>query len=339
MFTFLVIITVIILILLLIVSGMRPTRTTLSLFELERRSQAGDGQAITAVKREQQLPDVLSVLRVIGALLLVLMVLLNVATFGWLFGTLIAVVVALEYGAIARRPIVQHQSQKLYTRLEPFLLSFIKKHSYISRLLRNVPNETQSEGRRIDSREELQHLVAQSGAILSPDEKNMIVHSLSFSELLVSSIMTPRSVIDSIKKTEFLGPLTLDELHKIGHSRLPVIDGDIDHVVGILQLQNLLALNIKRSVTAEKAMEPQVYYIRADQTLRHALAAFLRTHHHLFIVVNEFRETVGLVTLEDVIEALLGRKIIDEFDAHDDLRKVALRNPRGNNHPEKREDV
>jgi len=128
-------------------------------------------------------------------------------------------------------------------------------------------------------------------------------------------------------------------LHQKGHSRLPVIDGDIDHVIGILHLQSLLALDIKRSVTAEKAMEPRVYYIRQDQTLQHALAAFLRTHHHLFIVVNEFRETVGLLTLEDVIEALLGRKIIDEFDAHDDLRAVALRNINHNNHPKGLENV
>ena len=49
------------------------------------------------------------------------------------------------------------------------------------------------------------------------------------------------------------------------------------------------------------------------------------------MVVNEFRETVGLLSLEDVVEALLGRKIVDEDDVHDDLRQVAKRNPRGNN--------
>jgi len=131
----------------------------------------------------------------------------------------------------------------------------------------------------------------------------------------------------------------LDDLHKTGHSRLPVIKGDIDHVIGILHLNNLLSLDIKRSTTAEKAMEKKVFYIRQDQTLQHALAAFLRTKHHLFVVVNEFRETVGLLALEDVLEALLGRKIVDEFDEHDNLRQVALRNPRGNNHPDQREDV
>jgi CBS domain containing-hemolysin-like protein len=86
-------------------------------------------------------------------------------------------------------------------------------------------------------------------------------------------------------------------------------------------------------------MEPRVFYIKNTQTLRHALAAFLRTRHHLFIVVNEFQETVGLITLEDVIESLLGKKIVDEFDAHEDLRAVAARNPHGNNVSSARKDV
>jgi CBS domain containing-hemolysin-like protein len=192
---------------------------------------------------------------------------------------------------------------------------------------------------RLSSREELHHLVETSGSLLSADEKALISHSLTFNDRAVKKIMTPRSVIDSISHKELLGPLVLDDLHKTGHSRFPVVDGDIDHVVGMLHIQDLLTLDTKRSTTAAKAMEPRVFYVREDQTLKYALTAFLRTHHHLFVVVNEFRETVGLLSLEDVIEALIGRKIIDEFDAHDDLRAVAAHNPRGNNHPEKREDV
>lgn len=338
MFTFLVIITIVVFLLLLVIAGIRPPRTRLSVFELERRSKCGDEVAKGTLRREQLLSDVLSLQSVLMALLLLATILLCLATFGWLVGVLIATLVALEYGAIARLSIIQRQAQKLYEQIEPHLLGGIKQHPYILGLLRNVPRETPAMSRRIDSREELQHLIDQAGAILSPDEKKLIVHGLSFSQQLVSSVMTPRQVIASIKKSEFLGPLTLDELHRTGHSHLPVIAGDLDHVIGTLHLQSLLALDIKRSVTAEKAMEPHVFYIRADQTLQHALAAFLRTHHHLLIVVNESRETVGLLTLEDVIEALLGRKIIDEFNNHDDLRAVALRNPRTNDYSEKRQD-
>jgi len=191
----------------------------------------------------------------------------------------------------------------------------------------------------IDSRQELQHLVAESDGVLTPEEKKLIVNSLSFNDQLVRNVMTPRDSITSIKKSEFLGPLALDDLHKAGYTRLPVISSDIDHIIGILHLEGLLALDIKRSSTAEKAMEPKVFYIHQDQTLHHALTEFLSTRHYLLIVIDEARQTVGLLTLTDVIEALIGRKIVDEFDNHDNLRLVAQRNPHGNKYPKKHEDV
>jgi CBS domain containing-hemolysin-like protein len=273
------------------------------------------------------------------ALFLVIFVLLSVVTFSWLIGIILAVFVALEYGLIARIGLIRKISQKLYNHFEKDVIRFIQKTPYLFGLLRSISASDIASDKPIASRHELQYLVDESEGVLTADEKTLIIHSLSFGDQLVSSVMTPKSMIDSIKNSEFLGPLTLDELHKTGHSRLPVIKGDIDHVIGILNLQSLLALDIKRSTTAEKAMEPKVFYIHQDQSLQHALAAFLRTKHQLFVVVNEFRETVGLLSLEDVIEALLGRKIVDEFDAHDNLRQVAMRNPHGNNHPENHTDV
>ena len=339
MFTFLSILTFFIFVLLLIFAAIRPARSQYSAFELNRRVGLGDREAKRILARENLLVDIVSLQRIIVALLLVIVVLLSVVTFGWLIGVCIAVFVALEYGAIARFGFIRSLAHKLYSRIEKDVLNLVQKAPYLFKFLRNVSVGDDVDDRHISSRSELQHLVDESVGILTNDEKKLVVHGLSFGDQIVSTIMTPRSVIDSIKSSEFLGPLTLDDLHKTGHSRLPVTKGDIDHIIGILNLKSLLTLDVKRSTTAEKAMEPKVFYVRQDQTLQHALAAFLRTHHHLFVVVNEFRETVGLLALEDVIETLLGRKIIDEFDAHDNLREVALHNPRHNNHPEKREDI
>lgn len=328
----------VILALLVAVAAVRPVRSSLSEFELIRRKEKGDKTAAGVLRRESLLSDVLSLQRVCEALLVVLFTVTSVATFGWLLGIVVAAVVALEYGALARVGLWQRPTQKAYEQYEEHLLDFVEKVPWLFKILRSVtpsgPHKVQ-----LESREELQHLVVQSGHLLSNNEKKQIEHSLQFESRQVNEIMTPRSVIDSISKKELLGPLVLDDLHKTGHSRFPVIDEDIDHVVGMLYVQNLLTLDKKRSLTAEKAMEPKVYYVREDHTLAQALAAFLRTRHHLFVVVNEYRETVGLLSLEDVIEALLGRKIVDEFDAHDDLRAVAERNPRGNNLPKKREDI
>jgi len=324
--------------LLMAVAGVVPRAAKVSKFELERRKSNGDPTAEMTLRRETLLVDVLSLQRVLSALLLVVFVALAIVAFGWFIGIIVSVFVALEYGRFARIGIWQRPFQGLYEKHEQSILHFVEKFSGILRFFRSITPEVDSPV-RLNSREELRHLVETSGVLLSSDEKKLITHSLTFDEKLVQGIMTPRGVIDSINQKELLGPLVLDDLHKTGHSRFPVVDGDIDHIVGMIHIQDLFTLDSKRSTTAGKAMEPRVFYIREDQTLKHALAAFLRTHHHLFVVVNEFRETVGLLSLEDVIEALIGHKIIDEFDAHDDLRIVAARNPRGNNHPEKREDV
>lgn len=315
-----------------------PRPAVIGAFELERRRKAGDTTALEIMRREELLVLVLSLQRALTALFLVLFVAVAVAGLGWVLGILLSVLVALEYGRVARMNAVAQKSQQLYEQCETPLLAFIEKRQQAFRFLRSaVPHERPVP--RLESREELEHLVEGAGTLLSGDEKKLILHGLAFGSRKVSDIMTPRSVIDSIDKKELLGPLVLDGLHKTGHSRFPVTDGDADHIVGILHVQDLLTLDAKRSVTAEKAMEPRVFYIREDHDLRRALAAFLRTRHHLFVVVNGFRETVGILSLEDVIEALLGQKITDEFDADDDLRKVAGKNPRANNQPEKHEDV
>jgi CBS domain containing-hemolysin-like protein len=323
---------------LVMVSSVVPKRSRLSKFELQRRLQSGDKRAEETLAREEVLGDVLSLQRVLGALFLVLFVTLSVVAFGWLWGIILAVVVALEYSTIARLPVIQRRAQTLYEQYEERILRFMRDNEAIFRLFRNV--STSAQEATLDSREELAHLVTESGQLLSSDEKKLILHGLEFSAREVSEVMTPRGVIDSISKKELLGPLVLDALHKTGHSRFPVTDGDVDHIIGVLHIQDLFVLDGKqRSATAEKAMEPRVFYIREDQTLEKALAAFLRTRHHLFVVVNEYRETVGLLSLEDVIETLLGRKIMDEFDTHEDLRAVAAKNPRGNNEPQKHEDI
>jgi CBS domain containing-hemolysin-like protein len=339
MFAVMIAICVIVLVLLVLVAGILPKRTTMSLFELERRKAAGNHEAMEILQREQMLGGVITLQKVLGSLLLVVFVLLSVVAFGWLLGILVSVGVAMEYNALARLGLFSRQSQKLYAKVEPSVLGFVGKYPKVIKFIQTTLPPDPGDG-HLDSKEELAHLVATAGPVLSKDEQKRILNGLKFDTREVKEIMTPRGMIDSISRKEMLGPLVLDDLHKTGHSRFPVIDGDIDHIVGMLFIQDLLVVDSgKRTGSVEKAMEPRVFYIHEEQSLTHALAAFIRTRHHLFIVINEFRETVGAISLEDVMEALLGHKIVDEFDTHEDLRSVAARNPRGNNHPEKREDV
>jgi CBS domain containing-hemolysin-like protein len=335
MFTFFVIMAVLVFIALLLVADMKPSHSLYSLPELKRRARhsvIGKEE----LERESLLPGVKALLSIKSAVLLVLTVVLLIAAFGWVLGIIFGILVALFYIPLARTRQVSKLGNGLYLKLEPSLLDLVYKFPGVFNFL---SDSTMRDNHRVHSKEEFQELIDRSGAALTDIERKVIINALDFNEKSVSTIMTPKSVIDFIKKGEFLGPLVLDELHSLGHSRLPVIDEDLDHVVGILYLRDLLSLDVRRSEAAEKVMDKHVYYIREDQTLEHALAAFLKNRHHLFIVINKQRETVGLLTIEDTIEALLGRRIIDEDDNHADLRSVAEHEGRSNNTPTGHIDV
>lgn len=325
--------------LLLILGATVPHRSQKSIYELERQARANNKAAQLELNRTKFQADIVSLqmIKISGALVLFAASL--VAAFGWLWGIVLAVAGAISYGPLARLSFIQSFAAKLYEAYESTVLEFVGKHQKIMWWLRwGNPKMVDT---TLSSKDELKHLVEQAHSILSEHERKLIVQSLNFDQRQVKEVMTPRSMVRTIKKTELLGPLVLDDLHKSGHSRFPVIQGDIDHVVGTLYLRDVLTLDTarKHTATAETAMDKKVFYIKEDQTLTHALNAFLKTHHHLFIVVNEFRETVGILSLEDTMEALLGRKIVDEFDSHEDLRVVAERHPVSNQVSSSTKDV
>lgn len=154
-------------------------------------------------------------------------------------------------------------------------------------------------------------------------ELDIALHALKFGDDTIGQHMTPRRIVKGVSVDEPLGPILMDELYASGFSRFPVYDGKKDNLAGTLFLRDLV--HAKHSGTVRKLMKPGVAYIHEDQSLHDALQAILRTHKHLFFVVNSFEEYVGIITIEDVLESVLGSPIIDEFDQYDDLRAVAAR--------------
>lgn len=328
-------------ILIFLIVGVRSVRLqpiNMTEHELKRRVKAKDEDAKHQLRKHVALSDLATLRQISETILVVILVICTVNKLGWLIGALSSVAVLLLINTISRLRLVTSIVQKIQNKYEIKLLQFVETAQPVLRFVR-LPNTQPVEEFVLHSKEELLHIIEGSKGTLSQDERDLLTHAMTLQTQPVKDVMTPRSAISTVKSKELLGPLVLDDLHKTGHSRFPVIQNDIDHVVGMLYVQDLLTLDTKRSVTVQKAMDAHVYYIHEDQTLEHALAAFLRTHHHLFIVVNEFRETVGVLSLEDVVEALIGRKINDEFDTHEDLREVAQRNIQKNNDPESRIDV
>ena len=151
--------------------------------------------------------------------------------------------------------------------------------------------------------------------------------AISFGDKTVRSVMTPRRKIKFIEAGDTIGPMIMDELHKSGHSRFPVVKdsskGTSPNIVGTLYLKDIIGYEGGGKV--KDLARKDVYYINEDSNLRQALAAFLKTHHHLLVVVNSFEEVVGVLSIEDVLEQIIGKPINDEFDSYDNLRAVAAK--------------
>jgi CBS domain containing-hemolysin-like protein len=158
---------------------------------------------------------------------------------------------------------------------------------------------------------------------IAPGEIDLLTHALSFGDKLVADVLIPKIVVNEVSADEAIGPILTDELHKSGHSRFPVYDGKRDNIVGILYLRDLI-MN-KQTGTVRGVMKTHLSYVHENFTLYQTLEAFIKTKQHMFMVVNEFEEFVGIITIEDVIEQVVGKVIMDEFDTYDDLRAVAAK--------------
>lgn len=157
---------------------------------------------------------------------------------------------------------------------------------------------------------------------ISPAALHVAQAALTFADKQIRSIYTPRRVVKSVAADDAIGPVLLSELHESGFSRFPVYEADQpDNIVGILLLRDLV--DARKGGKVRTYMHKKVCYIHEEQTLEHGLDAIIKTHQQLFVVVNSFEEYIGVVSIEDILEEVIGRSIMDEFDAYEDMRAVA----------------
>jgi len=164
------------------------------------------------------------------------------------------------------------------------------------------------------SREEIQDLIHQSESDIDADEKSMLSGVLEVSETQVREVMVPRSqmvVIDIEQKFDEILGVILES----GHSRFPVIGEDRDEVLGVLLAKDLLRFigsDKADEVPLRKILRP-ASVIPESKRLNALLKEFRDSHNHMAIVVDEYGGVAGLLTIEDVLEEIVG-EIDDEHD-------------------------
>jgi magnesium and cobalt transporter len=168
---------------------------------------------------------------------------------------------------------------------------------------------------------------AQQRGVLDADAFAMLEGALAVADLQVRDIMIPRAQMVCLRRDDPISKI-LPAILDSGHSRFPVVDGDRDDVVGILLAKDLLRLFASAPTTRFDIREylRPVVFVPESKRLDVLLKDFRNNRNHMAIVVDEYSGVAGLVTIEDVIEQIVG-DIDDEFDVEDDqnIRREADR--------------
>lgn len=160
---------------------------------------------------------------------------------------------------------------------------------------------------------------------LTQGESNMISNALKLDDIKVADVMTPRTVVTAFEQTRTVGEL-FQENANIPFARMPVYDDAIDNIIGLVRRRDLLKAKAedldKRTV---KDLMQEIIFIPENANISHALQQFLKNHQQLAAVVDEFGSISGVVTVEDIVEHIIGQEIFEKDDVAIDMRELARR--------------
>lgn len=226
-------------------------------------------------------------------------------------------VIPKNVGVLYRSSLVEYFIYPLYVvRLVMVPLSFLCRK--LIRLLLNPKEVVEDPDKEIT-------LLVEKGAKegqLTKDERDMVSNALSLDDISVYSIMTPRPVIGVVDRGLTVGELLKREGGRILFARMPVIGENLDDIRGMIRRRDILGA--EEDVRVEDLMQ-EVTFIPETASGADALEHFLKKQQQFSVVVDEFGVTVGVLTMEDVFEYILGKEIYEKDDVAVDMRALALK--------------
>lgn len=159
--------------------------------------------------------------------------------------------------------------------------------------------------------------------IFEEGESNVFKNLIRFSSLKVKDIMTPRIVVMKFSETITIEE-ALSQKEKLRVTRLPVFDKNEEDITGFILKTDLYELvNEGKGDDLLKSIKREVLIVPETATLKMLLQNLIEKQEHIAVVVDEYGGLAGVVTMEDLVETLLGIEIVDEIDAIEDMQKLA----------------
>ena len=307
--------------------------SSLNQIRLKSRAEDGDSSAARVLNMAEQYDKLLSTILIgnnivniaaasIGTILFTRML---GAERGATVSTIVLRIIGLIFGEVTPKSLAKEMPEKVATAVSPFLVLlmalmtpltwlFTQWKKLLGHFVHSGEADTITEG-------ELMTMVseAENDGELTDRESELIRSAIEFDDVEVEEILTPRVDVVAVEDD-----IPLEELAQTfaesGYSRLPVYHGTIDNIIGVVHEKDFYIARLKKATKIDDLVVPTLYTTGSTQ-ISQLLRTLREQHHHLAVVVDEYGGTEGIITLEDILEELVG-EIWDEHDeVTEDFRK------------------
>ena len=307
--------------------------SSLNQIRLKSRAEDGDSSAARVLNMAEQYDKLLSTILIgnnivniaaasIGTILFTRML---GAERGATVSTIVLTIIVLIFGEVTPKSLAKEMPEKVATAVSPFLVLlmalmtpltwlFTQWKKLLGRFVHSGEADTITEG-------ELMTMVseAENDGELTDRESELIRSAIEFDDVEVEEILTPRVDVVAVEDDILLEELA-QTFAESGYSRLPVYHGTIDNIIGVVHEKDFYIARLKKATKIDDLVVPTLYTTGSTQ-ISQLLRTLREQHHHLAVVVDEYGGTEGIITLEDILEELVG-EIWDEHDeVTEDFRK------------------
>ena len=307
--------------------------SSLNQIRLKSRADDGDRTAARVLAMSEQYDKLLSTILIGNNIVNIAAASIGTILFTQMLGaergatvsTIVLTIIVLIFGEVTPKSLAKEMPEKVATAVSPFLVLlmalmtpltwlFTQWKKLLGHFVHSGEADTITEG-------ELMTMVseAENDGELTDRESELIRSAIEFDDVEVEEILTPR--VDVVAVAD---DISLEELAQTfaesGYSRLPVYHGTIDNIIGVVHEKDFYIARLKKATKIDDLVAPTLYTTGSTQ-ISQLLRTLREQHHHMAVVVDEYGGTEGIITLEDILEELVG-EIWDEHDeVTEDFRK------------------
>ena len=307
--------------------------SSLNQIRLKSRAEDGDFSAARVLAMAEQYDKLLSTILIGNNIVNIAAASIGTILFTQMLGaergatvsTIVLTIIVLIFGEVTPKSLAKEMPEKVATAVSPFLVLlmalmtpltwlFTQWKKLLGHFVHSGEADTITEG-------ELMTMVseAENDGELTDRESELIRSAIEFDDVEVEEILTPRVDVVAVEDD-----IPLEELAQTfaesGYSRLPVNHGTIDNIISVVHEKDFYIARLKKATKIDDLVVPTLYTTGSTQ-ISQLLRTLREQHHHLAVVVDEYGGTEGIITLEDILEELVG-EIWDEHDeVTEDFRK------------------